>query len=278
MAEDGIDVREEYFDNMATGVEAEFDGEQPGIARPWDPDDIRVGTKQFSLRNILDLIDDGDLELAPDFQRNKVWKARQKSRLIESILLQIPLPAFYFAEDTSGMMRVVDGLQRLSAVHSYVRGRQQAFALTDLEYLGSAEKKRFEELAPALRRRINNAQIVVHVIDPTTPPDVKYDIFKRINTGGTPLNAQEIRHCMSRKRSRSSSSSARTLQSFQSSIEPLADVFVIIFGWMTARWYSDTVHSGRGASTAMSGRAPWMLSWREQQACSTIRRRFQKIA
>ncbi|WP_131768592.1 DUF262 domain-containing protein [Candidatus Protofrankia californiensis] len=203
MAEDGIDVREEYFDNMATGVEIELGDEQSAIARPWNPDDIRVGTKQFSLRNILDLIDDGDLELAPDFQRNTVWKARQKSRLIESILLQIPLPAFYFAEDTNGMMRVVDGLQRLSTVHSYVRGQQQAFALTDLEYLDSAAKKRFEELTPALQRRINNAQIVVHVIDPTTPPGVKYDIFKRINTGGTPLNAQEIRHCMSRERSRS---------------------------------------------------------------------------
>ncbi|SBW28663.1 hypothetical protein FDG2_5830 [Candidatus Protofrankia californiensis] len=203
MTVNGIDVREEYFDNVATGVEIELDDEQTGLARPWNPDDIRVGTKQFSLRNILDLIDDRDLELAPDFQRNTVWKPRQKSRLIESIMLQIPLPAFYFAEDANGMMRVVDGLQRLSTVHSYVRGGRQAFALTDLEYLDSAEKKRFEELTPALQRRINNAQIVVHVIDPTTPPGVKYDIFKRINTGGTPLNAQEIRHCMSGERSRS---------------------------------------------------------------------------
>jgi hypothetical protein len=142
------------------------------------------------------------LELAPDFQRNQVWKARQKSRLIESILLQIPLPAFYFAEDTNGMMRVVDGLQRLSTVHSFVRGGQNSFVLTDLEYLYDSTKKGFAELAPALQRRIHNAQIVVHVIDPTTPPDVKYDIFKRINTGGTPLNSQEIRHCMSRNRSR----------------------------------------------------------------------------
>jgi hypothetical protein len=203
MANGGTNVREEYFENAPTGVETELDDEEPGTTRPWNPDDIRVGTKQFSLRNILDLIDDGDLELAPDFQRNTVWKARQKSRLIESVLLQIPLPAFYFAEDTNGMMRVVDGLQRLSTVHSYVRGGPQAFTLADLEYLDSAEKKRFNELPPALQRRINNAQIVVHVIDPTTPAGVKYDIFKRINTGGTPLNAQEIRHCMSTDRSRS---------------------------------------------------------------------------
>lgn len=203
MAGAAAGVREEYFDNTPTGVEAELEDEQFEIVRgPWPSGDIRVSTKQFSLRNILDLIDDGDLELAPDFQRNQVWKARQKSRLIESILLQIPLPAFYFAEDTNGMMRVVDGLQRLSTVHGFVRGGPQAFALTNLEYLEKANRKRFDELPPALQRRIQNAQIVVHVIDPTTPASVKYDIFKRINTGGTPLNAQEIRHCMSRNRSR----------------------------------------------------------------------------
>jgi hypothetical protein len=200
MAEVETKAREEYFENEPTGVEVESD-DQAGIARPWNPSDIRVSTKQFSLRNILDFIDEGDLELAPDFQRNQVWKARQKSRLIESILLQIPLPAFYFAEDTNGMMRVVDGLQRLSTVHSFVRGGKSSFVLTDLEYL-DATRKGFAELAPALQRRIHNAQIVVHVIDPTTPSGVKYDIFKRINTGGTPLNAQEIRHCMSRNRSR----------------------------------------------------------------------------
>lgn len=196
------EIREEYFENAPTGVEAELDEDQERIVKPWDPSDIRVSTKQFSMRNILDLIDDGDLELAPDFQRNRVWKAGQKSRLVESVLLQIPLPAFYFAEDTTGMMRVVDGLQRLSTIHSYVRGGADSFALSDLEYLANARGLRFVELTPAMQRRIHNAQIVVHVIDPTTPAGVKYDIFKRINTGGTPLNSQEIRHCMSRDRSR----------------------------------------------------------------------------
>ncbi len=205
MPDDISDILEETYQNEPTGVEFEReDGadEVSYIDKPWRPEEIRVGTKQFSLRNILDLIDDGDLELAPDFQRNTVWKPGQKSRLIESILLQIPLPAFYFAEDANGMMRVVDGLQRLSTVRSYVRGEPVGFALSGLEYLVNEDRKRFGELSPALQRRIHNAQIVVHVIDPTTPPGVKYDIFKRINTGGTPLNGQEIRHCMSKERSR----------------------------------------------------------------------------
>ena len=106
-------IVEETFENVPTGVEAERNDDLPEEPKPWNPDAIRVSTKTFSLRNILDLIDDRDLELAPDFQRNQVWKPRQKSRLIESILLQIPLPAFYFAEDVNGMMRVVDVRQEL---------------------------------------------------------------------------------------------------------------------------------------------------------------------
>lgn len=193
---------EETFDGEAVGLEIEH-GEDPESLKPWDPDRIRVNTKSFSLRNILDMIDEEGLELAPDFQRNKVWRIGQKSRLLESIMLQIPLPAFYFAEDADGQMRVVDGLQRLSTVHDFVRGTDRAFALTDLEYLQREAGKGFGELLPALQRRLHNTQIVVHVIAPTTPPEVTYNIFKRINTGGTPLNAQEIRHCMSGPRSRS---------------------------------------------------------------------------
>ncbi|SNY87915.1 Protein of unknown function DUF262 [Nocardia amikacinitolerans] len=194
-------IVEEVFEGEATGVEVEPDQPPPheGEIRPWDPEKIRVTTRQFALRNVLDMIDDEDLELAPDFQRNRVWKPRQKSRLIESLLLQIPLPAFYFAEDEAGLLRVVDGLQRLSTIHDFVR--KLSFALDDLEYLDEDGKK-FDSLTPPLRRRLLNTQIVVHVIDPSTPNDVKYNIFKRINTGGEPLNAMEIRHCMSRDRSR----------------------------------------------------------------------------
>lgn len=195
---------EELFAGEQTGVEIEADPDdvlaEGRIADPWDPDKIRVSTKNFSMRNVLDMIDSDELDLAPDFQRNRVWKSRQKSRLVESLLLQIPLPAFYFAEDEDGLLRVVDGLQRLSTVHGFVRKAE--FRLSDLEYLSTAEGKCFDELAPVLQRRLNNAQIVVHVIDPTTPSEVKYDIFKRINTGGEPLNSMEIRHCMSRSRSR----------------------------------------------------------------------------
>jgi uncharacterized protein DUF262 len=197
------DVVEDVYEGRATGVEVEDPGQGENlIQRPWNPEQIRVSTRSFSLRNILDLIDEKSLELAPDFQRGLVWRPDQKSLLVESLLLQIPLPAFYFAEDSDSAFRVVDGLQRLSTLHAFVRGASHGFTLTGLDHLHDLQGARFADLPVPFQRRINNTQLIVNVIDPSTPREVTYEIFKRINTGGTPLNAQEIRHCMSRPRSR----------------------------------------------------------------------------
>jgi len=159
-------VVEEQYAGEGTGIELENDLELADVpsVKPWDPEKIRVATKSFSLRNVLDTIDSQDLELAPDFQRNRVWKPRQKSRLIESLLLQIPLPAFYFAEDADGLLRVVDGLQRLSTIHAFVRTRD--FVLRDLEYLAGEEGKRFDQLSPALQRRLFvTGQVLLSPVD-----------------------------------------------------------------------------------------------------------------
>jgi uncharacterized protein with ParB-like and HNH nuclease domain len=135
------------------------------------------------------MVKEGDLELAPDFQRKKVWGPVQKSRLIESILLRIPLPAFYFSSDEQGLLQVVDGLQRLSTINDFVNGK---FVLNGLEYLQKdVGGKRFETLPANWSRRVYSTQIIANVVDPQTPDQVKFDIFKRINTGGSPLNAQE---------------------------------------------------------------------------------------
>ena len=181
------------------------DDEFHDIDHPWDPEDIRVSTRSFSLRNMIDMIAEGGLDLAPDFQRLRVWKPVQKVQLIESVLLQIPLPAFYFAEDAAGIMQVVDGVQRLSTINDFVTSEPElggGFPLNGLEYLGDVKGKRFEDLPAVWKRRIYNTQIVAHVIEPSTPAEVMYDIFRRINTGGTLLRAQEIRHCVSKQRSR----------------------------------------------------------------------------
>ncbi|MFG1313123.1 DUF262 domain-containing protein [Xanthobacter autotrophicus] len=175
------------------------EGEVP--TKPWDPKLIRITTKNFTIREIYSQIDEGELDLAPDFQRSFVWSKRQQTRLIESILLGIPLPAFYFNQDSSGAHQVIDGVQRLTTVSKFMSGRL-SLNEQDLEYLTSLAGQDFNTLDSVVRRRFSGTQIVAHVIEPQTPDEVKYDIFNRVNTGGSPLTAQEIRHCMSKSRSR----------------------------------------------------------------------------
>lgn len=168
---------------------------------PYNPDKIRVDTKPFSLHQIFDMINRGDINLAPDFQRNLVWDNQRKSRLIESILMRIPLPMFYFAQDDEGRISVVDGLQRLSTIKEFMNND---LILRNLEYLDEkCGGKTYTHVDPRKAidakyfRWFNMTQITVNVIDPSSPFKLKYDIFRRINTGGLPLNAQEIRNCLS---------------------------------------------------------------------------------
>ena len=194
------DVQEEYFESGPTGVEAETeDSPSPDDPEPWNPEKIRIQTKHYSLRQLVDMIAEDDVDLAPDFQRHYVWKFRQQCSLIESLLLGIPLPSFYFNEDPSGRLQVVDGVQRLTTISRYVKNE---FKLRSMTYLHDLEGQGFDNLQAMFRRRLNAVQFVAHVIDPQTPYRVKFEIFRRINTGGSPLSAQEIRHCMSGERSR----------------------------------------------------------------------------
>lgn len=184
--------------------ETELDDEAEDV--PYDPEKIRVDTKQLSLRQVYDMMELEDIDLTPDFQRNLVWDDLRKSRLIESILLRIPLPIFYFAQDEDGKISVVDGLQRLSTIRDFMNNN---FRLNNLEYLqekcggkyySSKNKDKSENGKPAIDakyfRWLNMTNITVNVIDPSSPFKLKYDIFRRINTGGQPLNAQEIRNCL----------------------------------------------------------------------------------
>ncbi|KJC37145.1 hypothetical protein UP09_28285 [Bradyrhizobium sp. LTSP885] len=188
-------------DQPAVDEEEDVSGIAPRPIKPWDPKQIRITTKNYTLREVFSQLEEGELDLAPDFQRSFVWHAKQQIRLIESILLGIPLPAFYFNLDSSGGMQVVDGVQRLTTVKRFMSDELR-LSEDDLEYLHDFAGDTFSNLDSATRRRFQSTQIVAHVIEPQTPDEVKYDIFNRVNTGGSPLKAQEIRHCMSKSRSR----------------------------------------------------------------------------
>lgn len=179
---------------------------QPTEPFPYDPEFIRVDTKPFNISLVYDMIKDGDINLSPDFQRQFVWTdLGARSRLIESIMLRIPLPVFYLAQDHAGHFQVVDGLQRLTVIRQFL---DNELRLRDLEYLKDEEGKIFRHDDPTrcidqrFRKRILQTQVMMNIIDPQTPADVKFDIFKRINQGGRPLNAQEIRNCMSTSETR----------------------------------------------------------------------------
>lgn len=205
---------EQSFDGVESDDIRENENENENDLDPYNPELIRVDPKQMSVSYIHDLINEYDsLELSADFQRNFIWTdAKRKSRLIESILLRIPLPAFYFSTDESGNYQIVDGLQRVNVINMYINGE---FKLTDLEYLDecaqcffsmkydkSKSKSKRKYLNPKYVRRILETQLSINVIDPQTPSMVKYDIFKRLNTGGKPLNNMEIRNSFASQRIR----------------------------------------------------------------------------
>lgn len=185
-----IELDQSGINNSEGGISSEY--------KPYDPEKIKVRTDKISLAQISAMIDNGDIDLTPAFQRNFVWDSFRKSRLIESILLRIPLPMFYFSEDLEGRLTIIDGLQRISTIKEFMENK---FPLKNLQYLENCEGRYFKEednkkgLETKYVRWFNLTNISANIIDPISPLEVKYDIFRRINTGGKPLNNQEIRNC-----------------------------------------------------------------------------------
>ncbi len=163
------------------------------ITDPFDPARIRIRTKILLVQQLVRRLKENEINLAPDFQRNLIWRRHQKTRLIESLLLKIPLPVFYVSSDENDDWDVVDGIQRMSTIRDYIDGR---FPLKGLEYLTQFRGTIFEDLPRRMRRRIDETELLVNIIEHGTPPEVMFNVFTRINTGGTPLKAQEIRHAL----------------------------------------------------------------------------------
>jgi hypothetical protein len=221
------------------GVEAEVLKDEDQILEPFDPRLIDVTTETRTLDSLMKRLEIRQIDLDPDFQRSRgIWGAGKKSLLIESLLLRIPLPTFYVAEvqDDVGFAEdrwaVVDGIQRLSTIAEFVNPAaigEAPFRLAGLEYLHDEEGKTFGELSPALRLRVLESQFTFQVIRKSTPEPVQLNIFARINTGGMPLSAQEMRHaltpgpCRELLRDLASSQEFRSAVAFSVSRSRMAD-------------------------------------------------------
>jgi hypothetical protein len=168
------------------------------ITNPFNTKDIKITPKTTSLDNIIKRLKNEEIDLNPDFQRNGgLWDNSKMSRLIESIILRLPLPIFYFDISNNDKWIVIDGLQRLTTIKRFIVDKN--LKLTNLEFLKEFQGKKFGDLERNIRRTIEETEIVTYQMEPQTPKEVRYSVFNRINTGGITLNPQEIRQALNQK-------------------------------------------------------------------------------
>lgn len=184
--------------DMDEGYKADMDEPDKFV-----PSDVNITQVPTSISNIMDRLENKEFDLTPAFQRHGgLWNEEKQSQLIESLMLKIPLPAFYFDASKEDEWIVIDGLQRLTAFQNYLVGNKQKdgsskkSCFKGMQYLTDFNGKTFDDLPRQYIRRIKESSIVAYTVTQGTPDEVVFNIFQRINTGGIQLNDQEIRQAL----------------------------------------------------------------------------------
>lgn len=154
-------------------------------------DDLLIRNDSRTIYEVVRRIDQGSYVMNPEFQREFIWTEDKQSKLIESVVMRIPLPVFYMAEDDEGRMVVVDGLQRLSTFHGFVKDELKLNLPERKELHG----RKFSDLKPKFRNRIEDCNLIFYSIDSKVPERARLDIFERVNSG-VPLTRQQMRNCL----------------------------------------------------------------------------------
>ena len=175
------------------GQPEEIEGLDPesGSWGAYPIDELLIRLDYQTIHGVMRRIDRNTYILDPDFQREFLWPPDKQSKLIESVIMRIPLPVFYMAEDEEGRMVVVDGLQRLSTFRRFVKDELPL----DLPERGELHRKKFSDLPPKLKNRVEDCNLTFYIIDSKVPERARLDIFERVNSG-VPLTRQQMRNCL----------------------------------------------------------------------------------
>lgn len=196
----------EYLEEKGIEIERPCDEDYENATVDSDmyiPADVNINQKSVTVYNLMERLENGEINLAPDFQRNSnLWNLEKQSKLIESLILKIPIPSFYFDATRDDKWVVIDGLQRLTAFQNYLvgiendEGENVKKKFCGFQYFKELNGLTFDDLPRQYVRRIKETQLVAYTVEQGTPERVVYDIFKRINTGGVSLKPQEIRNAL----------------------------------------------------------------------------------
>lgn len=199
-------ITQQNYDSVISTQTVSLDIPLPSTIEDGDDDEMPLDikdedkvvtwdTKSFSTLEINRKYNKQRLILQPDFQRDYVWKNNIASRFIESILLKLPIPIVYLAESNDGKLLVIDGQQRLTTIIRFITNN---LMLTKLQVLTNLNGCRFGDLNETQQAAFEDYQIITTVLAKTCNPNLKFDMFERLNTGSVKLNKQELRNCIYR--------------------------------------------------------------------------------
>lgn len=181
---------------MSTDITAQFDAQRKKV----DVDNFDV-----TVRELVRMVEEGEIDRAPEYQRKFRWDEERESRLIESVLLGLPVPTIFMATNKDGTWELVDGLQRISSLVHFlgdpeklkvIIGKESRLRLKGLEKLSLFNGKIFEDLPEPIRLHLSKRALRVTSLSDKSDLDVRFDTFERLNTGGIALSPQEIRSCV----------------------------------------------------------------------------------
>ncbi|MFY1045683.1 DUF262 domain-containing protein [Chryseobacterium sp. GP-SGM7] len=180
-----------HLDTEKGDIEEEIGNEEIDVLTPFDPKKINIKVIPLTIGQLVDKLEYKEINI-PEYQRKAgLWDEKRKSRFIESLMLKLPIPLFYFDEREQDIWWVVDGLQRVTTMREFII--EKKFKLSKLEFLRELEGCGWDELERIYQRNINQSQITINLIQKGTPEKVKHNIFRRINQGSIELSSQELR-------------------------------------------------------------------------------------